>query len=230
MVPKMTDEQRLDTPTIRSRIVSAILWATIAILALAMWNAGREAGTLRAELSKLRSQGGHLEIKDPQKFYAVRIPTTDPYQWAWRIHIPQNSKFTFRCYTGQMPDSGLPGDGTWRMMRGTDYGGSSQGPLPPGELLLRVHLQDQEDGQWQIRIQRDRGWSGNGYRPQSAWLAGRDWEEQSDLPAGKQLELSPRSIVKILHLRNESGASDKDPNRVAESIIIWMDDGTPTQR
>jgi hypothetical protein len=232
----MNDEQRQpDSLTLRQsswtgRIFSAILWTPIVLLAVLVWKSGNHAAALRTELTELRAKGGHLEIHHPDKFYAIRIPTSDPYEWAWRVYVPSGAKLMQRCYTGRMPAVGLPGDATWRAARGADYGGGSTGPIGTGQFVLRIYLKERENGNWEVRIQKSAGWSAYGHKPHSGWLHERDWVETSDAPAGKQNELSTSEDIVFLRLRNESSVKADDPNRVADTIVIWFDDGSIAAR
>jgi hypothetical protein len=89
-----------------SRWLSAILLAGIVVLAMLLTKSGRVATALRTELKTLREVAGHLDVKDPNKIYAVRLSTDSPYEWAWRIYLPPGPELHLHEWTGRMPAEG----------------------------------------------------------------------------------------------------------------------------
>jgi len=203
------------------RLVTAAFLMVICVLAVFVWTAGRDLRGLESELLDLRAKGGHLIVADADKIYAVQIETDDPYEWAWRVHIPNNRTYRLSSYHGMMPATGTPHDESWRTIKGASYGGG-YGTLAHGDYVLRIKLLQQPNGQWQTKIVFPNGWSSFGVAPANSWLSDRAWEVASDVPAGNQREFSGQGKMDLLRLRHESAVAEADPNRVTDSIVVWI--------
>jgi hypothetical protein len=203
--------------------LSIVMLAAIVLLALALAQAGRQAIVLRRELKSLRRVAGHLDIKDPNKIYAVRIPTDDPYEWAWRVYLPPGPELHLHEWKGRMPAEGLPHDPDWRTLRGTDYQGTI-GSINPGEITIRVLLERQPSGEWMVTTWegRNRGTGRFGYR--TDWLAGRSWSELSDVPIGEQREFPAEGALTLLRLRNTLAAPETHSPGVTDTIFVFIAD------
>jgi hypothetical protein len=217
----------------QSRWTSAVLLISIAVLTLLLVISGFEAVSLHRERAQLRLIAGHLDIKDPTKIYAVRIDTKDPYQWAWRIYLPENHQYRIQEYTGRMPaetrlnepewhPSQLE-DAQWRNMHRIGFGGTSGG-VNAGDFLLRVALTKESDGNWRLTARSLAAGSSGSFRYRSDWIDDRAWSEATDVPMGEQVELPAQNGILLLRLRNEPGVGEGDPLGVTETIYISIMD------
>jgi hypothetical protein len=199
-----------------SRIVSATSWIVIVLLAVALGNVGREASALKTELRKLRAEAGHLDVHDRSKVYAVRVRTNEPNEWAWRIYLPGNHTYTLYNYCGRMP----AGEGLDPHHTGS--GSGSYGAINSGEFVLRFSLEEGPDGQWITKV-ISRASSGSiGSKPRTSWLADRDWDESSAIPAEGQREFPRDATFDLIRLRQESAVKADDPERRTETIALWI--------
>ena len=211
-----------------ARLVSALLLAVIAVLGVLLASAGREASALQKERTQLRAEAGHLVIADPNKIYAVQIPTRDPYEWAWRIYLPPNHAYQQFNYQGRMPDPARSRDPELRQARRA--GGGSSGSIESGEFVFRIKLEQGPNGQWITKTIKSRGGGSMGQKPKSDWLAKRDWQETSDIPRSGQREFPADAAFEVLRLRNESAVDVNDPTGIADTRLVWISGKPPTEK
>ena len=46
---------------------------------------------------KLRQELGALTVEDPDQIYAVRLRTTSPKTWSFRVYLPDGADYYFAC-------------------------------------------------------------------------------------------------------------------------------------
>ncbi len=84
---------------------------------------------LQREHARIVAEVGTLEIEDDQQAHVRAIDTQNPWQWAWRVYLPDNAKGSLRYSIG---DSGSGGS--------LGYGSSAQ------QFIARVSLNEVQDG------------------------------------------------------------------------------------
>ena len=230
----MIDDKPIDAAPQQARtswwahLVSALLISVITVLGILLAIAGLEASSLKKELRQLRSEAGHLVISDANKVYAVRIPTADPYEWAWRIYLPPNHSYRLFSYRGRMPAIDKSRDVDWRQVRRA--GSGTSGGIQSGEFVFRVKLHEDQDEQWVTTTISPHGWGSMGQKPRTDWLARRDWEETSDVPGEQQREFAMNAAFELLCLRHESAVDANDPLRETETLVVWITGEPQTSR
>lgn len=73
----------------------------------------QENALLHVQNLELRKRYGEFTVDDPSKIYAVslreRFPTPgNPWQWRWRVYLPQGKTHQLSFYNGLIPKSGVP--------------------------------------------------------------------------------------------------------------------------
>jgi hypothetical protein len=197
-------------------LFSIVLFIAIAVLAAQLTLAGIQASALRAELAELRSKAGHLDVHDHSKVYVTRIRTESDNEWVWRIYLPGNHTFTLYNYRDQMPTP--DGDSALQIGRGS----GTYGPIASGEFLLRFRLEEGPDGVWITKVQSRTSSTSFSNNPRTSWLADRDWEESSAIPAEGQREFPRDATFDLIRLRQESAVDPNDPSRTTETIALTI--------
>src|SRR5687767_8697943 len=97
-------------PGFRPRIslLTALLFITIAGMAIVIVQLWREVGPLRVEVRRLRDETGVLSVDDPTKIHAIQVQTENDLTWKWRVWIPENRIYVLRSVGGGVPTVGLP--------------------------------------------------------------------------------------------------------------------------
>jgi hypothetical protein len=210
-----------------ARSFSALLLIAIAVLGSSLFVAGRELRTLKSELTSLRSEAGHLVIYDRSKVYVTRVKPKQPNEWAWRVYLPGNHTFALFDYRGRMPTVDPAMSTDWQRQIST--GDGSMGGVVSGEFIIRWRLERLADGRWASRLISGDTLSRTTGLPHSPWLANRDWEESSAIPAEGQREFPREATFDLIRLRQESAVDSDDPERRTETIALWLTGGSTSQ-
>ena len=197
-------------------VFSIALLIAIAVLGVQLIVAGSHASALRAELAELRSKAGHLDVHDRSKVYVTRIATELENEWAWRIYLPGNHTFMLYNHRGRM--RAIEEGGIHQRM----FGSGSSGSIDSGEFILRFRLEERPDGRWYAKVISRTNSSLWGEEPRSSWLADRDWEESSAIPADGQREFPRDAAFDLIRLRQESAVDTNDQSRTTETIAVTI--------
>ena len=76
----------------RISLLSALLFMTIAGMAIVIVQLWREVGPLRAEVRRLRNELGVLTVENPSRLHAIEVRTKDEMIWKWRIWVPERRR------------------------------------------------------------------------------------------------------------------------------------------
>ncbi len=75
------------------------------------WRMQAELATLRDENQRIRAEFGFLDVADPQKIHAVRVPFSGPGRtWTYRVFLPDGgNQYYVACRINDLPlDGELP--------------------------------------------------------------------------------------------------------------------------
>ena len=91
-----------------SRLIVLVLIVAIAAGGGLAIQGGIENRALRAEYERLRQLVGEMTVEDPAKIKVTAVPTEDPLEFVWRVHLPENQTYRWRTETS----GGDSGEGT----------------------------------------------------------------------------------------------------------------------
>jgi hypothetical protein len=132
-------------PLLRPRfsLLTILLLITIVGLMLVVWRQWREIGPLRAEVRRLRTEQGHLNIDDPTRIYSIQAETEEDDVWMWRIYIPPDRRFALWHFLGNLPTIPDMLDAGWfESLKRPDGAEALVTPTFKGEMLLEVRRLD----------------------------------------------------------------------------------------
>jgi hypothetical protein len=203
-----------DSPSPRLRFTLRALLIAIAGIALVVtWiNTYRMAQRnrfLETENRRLRNEVGALSVEDETRFYAIKLPTDNALEWAWRIWIPEGRRYQVHTASGPVPKEGFP------QMRATVTIGQ------PGEHVVRYRIErDPRDNHWQGTMKAGGASVGKFEQPWVEWgnrtsMTGGVGTSTVDFPPDERVEL-------IRHRVSQATSTDKieDPSA---GFMIWLE-------
>lgn len=109
----------------KSVLNAMLILAAIAgmVMLAAEWQTLSE---LQRECDRLSDRYGHLEIRDPNKFSVLRLESSDPWDFTWRLYQPLVPDMRYRVTSG-----------TGSTQSGTNSSGSG---LQPRESIIRFRF------------------------------------------------------------------------------------------
>ena len=87
-----------------------------------------ELAALHKQHARIRATYGEMKIEDPDAVHIKAIDSKHPWQWAWRVYLPDNSQGTLTYKIGQGSSGSL------------GFGSSKQ------EFVSRLSLTELKDG------------------------------------------------------------------------------------
>jgi len=221
---------------IRFSLANLLLLTTVVALSIVLWKLSTELVPLRAEVLMLRNETGRLVVEDETKIHAIRVATTKPDTWRYRVWVPENTRLWLRVEYSAVPKSDVP--------IGTRSGGSSL--MEPGEHLIDVQIEESEsradelvarilvDGShrtspqlreaehdWIVHDQlggRHASWSGAEVKAQS-------------VATGEPMVLLRYRPMEVDNIQRDAegnvrGYSHKDIEEPCEGLLLWIDDNS----
>lgn len=82
------------------RAFEIVLVAAILIGAVLVFQSSSLRSELTREHARLMAKTGSLTIKDPTQAQIQAIETGEPLSYAWRVYLPPNYSFAYRCSSG----------------------------------------------------------------------------------------------------------------------------------
>lgn len=205
----------------RFNIRTVLVLVVLAALGIAQWSAMQRLSlviarnrVLTAEVEKLRTEAGYIDVTDASKVEVLHLRTFDEFTWRWAIHLPEG-EWTLHLATSDVPATGFIDGGS-----ATD---SLEGTLPV-ELAVRRGEQNgwiatARVGTTQVErpMRENHALVKSGYFGQSA--AGG---------AGKQERFDPSQPVELLRLRafNDmsefAGTETLAPQTTFDGLLVWL--------
>ncbi|HLX62309.1 MAG TPA: hypothetical protein VKX17_13605 [Planctomycetota bacterium] len=91
----------------------------------------RENTKLREQLAEAHEQTAYLEIDDPQKAWIRAFPIDEPYQWRFRLYLPNDGKYRFGIQTEEVSSIGIN--------QKLDHSGSVES-MTKGEYIVNARI------------------------------------------------------------------------------------------
>jgi hypothetical protein len=147
-------------PRLRPRIslLSLLMLTALAACAIVIVMQLWEIGPLRSEVRRLRDELGYLHVpyNERHKVHAIALVSEKPREWRYRISVPESPKYQLRIRSGAMP-ARPPGLTDSEYYKTIKQGVSdSKSSLQPGQSLLLISLQRDEQGNWLLRNSQSR--------------------------------------------------------------------------
>jgi hypothetical protein len=198
-------------------VIDLVLLAFVLAGGVLAWQAGDERARLAAHHDRLVAAAGELPVDDPTLIYLKALDTGDPLHFAWRVHLPANSKLNVRSRTG----SGSSG-GAWLC-------------LHPMDFIARVRFREDREGMVNVYTKFSPGSSQSGIGPPGlARLLRERARELNVEQAGKRgvAVLDPKATKPTVILRvalPESLRQKPPPDLPAQFVpnIVEMTVGPP---
>ncbi len=160
------------------------------------------------ENQRLRDEAGELSIDDKSQLHAMRIPTDNYLEWAWRIWIPEGREYRLRSFGGKVPKEGWPQHGGTMWMRS------------PGEQVVRYRiLRDPRDGHWYGSLSTRGGSVG---KDRQVWVG---WDSRTSTTGGIGATTEaypPDQTVEICRHRVSQADSSDQIEDPAAGFVIWL--------
>ena len=185
---------------------------------------------LQEQNRALRQELGSLTITDPKKIHAIKLRTTAPKTWSYRVYLPDGANYYFACQINSLPLVAVPPTVTnppGPSTIGSITNNSSGVGRPPGEYVVTLSVQ-QADDEWRYQLNvREAGNAGDGNTGGSIIDNAEDkWPNVADFVSvggvSNQVELSvDRSPLLLLDFRAMSGnvtSSDKSD----QGAMLWV--------
>ncbi|MHC5540009.1 hypothetical protein ACYOEI_17460 [Singulisphaera rosea] len=110
--------------------INIILIGVIAVGGYFAWQTGRERRALGETYERLSRKTGEFAIEDPTKLYVRALKTAEPFEYAWRVHVPA-SRYMMLIKEGSGSSSRWSGRYS-------------------GEFLARVRIRESDNGKLQV--------------------------------------------------------------------------------
>jgi hypothetical protein len=186
---------------LRFSLTSLFLLITIVGLAVALWTTSQGWKKDATALQKLRNQVGELTISDPDRVHVIRVPTTGPLNWQWRVFLPAGREFQLRLITGEVPKTGVPGPGQALGMYSRFR--------CSGEFLLSASVQENHRGTYVLAASAP-NWEGSNPFQNDEWQLRSKTISQIEL--GKTESVAPGEPMVLVRLRaDHDGTSPESP-------------------
>jgi hypothetical protein len=88
------------------RLVELVFLVAFLIGALFVFRSSSERSDLTREHQRLMLKTGKLKVTDPTLVHIQAIDTGEPLHFAWRVYLPANYDFAYRCSSGGGSGSG----------------------------------------------------------------------------------------------------------------------------
>jgi hypothetical protein len=133
-------------------LLTTILALTVIVLLL--W---REVVPLRAQVTRLEADLGHLHVTDEERPHVIAVRTDEPLTWRWRVYLPPllHGKYHFNFFEGShvsFTSENLTAllDQLRRGSPNHEFFSNSAVALS-GELTIEAKLVDR-DGHWFLQV------------------------------------------------------------------------------
>jgi hypothetical protein len=230
-----------------------LLLMTCAALAIVLQQTRARIAPMRAEITRLRTELGYLNVEDPGALYAIQNQTGELHRWQWKIHFPAGHKYRALCYSGYLPDRHGQIAGEW-LAASQEQGDQPVKPawlssittfwlhrlrtLGQGKVLSHLDLEGevvlgaalvQRKGRWEMQLTG--GDSTPIYQPNGDWLSDPTLRGgvQGDVAVRDQTTINPGEPVILIHQRRPivkafpGGSSSTEPQGDADSIVLWLE-------
>jgi hypothetical protein len=221
----------------RFSLMNGLLLTALVASGITIWLMWHEVGPLRAEVHKLRTELGYLNIDDPTRAYAIDLPTADSRRWKWRIYLPPEIKHRFCCYSGTLPSpTEFVGAAWFDRVRNGGIGAGSSCSFNSGEFTFEVALETEGES-WHV-ITKGSGGHGAGrssiYLPSDDWLSSKEGGLMSSgIGARNQTTFQPGDPILLLKVvrpivtKVNGGYSTRSPDGAAEGFVVWIEEEKP---
>ncbi|HEY3320463.1 MAG TPA: hypothetical protein VGP72_08355 [Planctomycetota bacterium] len=189
-----------------------LLSLTVSSIILTMC-AFRETRVLREENRKLREETGALVIANPQARYVRSVRTLEDKTWRWRVYLPAPGKYSLRCITDGVPESGFPASSSTLTRE-----------FAAGEFEILATVNRDKDGNWRAVVACPGGSCSPGINASAAgWIT--NGSHCSTGAPDTSTEFGPMETVELLRLRQmmktATGSDTSNPNP-CPGLLIWM--------
>jgi hypothetical protein len=204
----------------RLSLLTALLFMTIAGMALVIARLWREVGPLRGEVRELRQFVGELSIDDKTKILAIEVRQPDPNFWHWRVYLPPGKEYKLLQFDGLLPPRGKLSNKDWlaALRKAPVNKSESTGEQFEGEFTIDTTLTPVGDT-WKLEMFYLDGTMDARYAFQDNWPAERFRNEASDIWPLHQREYEPGEPIRGVRGRVRPSIS----NKPAEGIALWLE-------
>lgn len=214
----------------RISLLSALVGMTIIGMVIVIVQLWHEVEPLRSEVDRLRQELGYLSVHDPQKIYAIRVPTNEAGVHRYRIYLPTDRRFKIHTRIGTIPGR-LPQQTKQEWFETLDGSGSTS-EIDSGEFTIDIAVRpdSEKPDHWSLSHQVA-GRGGGSVGTKMSWLNDRRvWSVSGEPVIGKQIEADSDDGLVLYALRKASikefpgGYSMYPPNDGAETpgLMIWI--------
>jgi hypothetical protein len=199
-----------------------VLFVAIVLTSVLMY---RRMSLAEEELVKLRRIAGYYKVEDKHLLYAAAIETNDPLSWGWRVYLPAGHKYTWHCYSGDIPPVGL---------LPKDSGTVEVGPAraDAAEEIVYLSLRKNLRDQWVLSLLRESDESKvSTYQEVTDELVdrlrnarGAFWERLGNgRYESRELDGSVMFLKHNIAEKQPSGGSTSPPDKPTRGIMLWLE-------
>lgn len=217
---------------LRFSLKDFVFAVTLFAMTLALWQAYSKLLPLEVEVKRLRNEVGYLAVKDPTKLHAIRVATTAPDTWRYRVWVPQGAAYYLLHEKSKIPMKGLP----------SQIGSGGYSTIQSGEHLIDVAIsKDPDDSRrlWgTILVDGRQSSRGSMYEEKHSWISsgevrgrlagwnGLDNQAEVFEPHEPVVLLRYRAMDADRIVKNDKGEvvshSSKVIEEPCEGLLLWI--------
>ena len=217
----------MNRPNIRFSLLSALLMVTIVGLSIVLVQLWREVEPLRAEVRRMRTELGMLNVDDPAVAQAIQIGTGDSDRWKWRVYLPPGRKYELRCCSGRIPPATQGTNRAWLDAVKNSTSGSS-GTCRDGEFVLAFGV-IKEDDVWYVTSSEGNGKNFGKTSVDGDWLSQPMRSTTSMTSMENATKFAPGEPIllfsTIAYTRTPTGWIP--PQGTTDGIVVWIEQQSP---
>jgi hypothetical protein len=194
-------------------LLNLFLGSALFVAVLSHVVASRELHQIKAEVKKLRTELGYLDIRDPKKCYVTYVPQLEEGAYLFRIYLPPGHGYS-RKYSVES-----------KSKNGESKVGGVGSISESGELTIRAKFYRDEAGATRLTISGSGSTSNFNCALDSALASSSRGSTTATAPSNETKEIEPGDPIELLSMTVEKSGEPE----IRDTIKLWLEDSSAPQ-